>query len=160
MWKMVELIEMTSAQYDSFIDALLPEYADDHVRAGNWSEAEALSRAQAQIKELLPEGAATAGHHLFAVCEQGEQIGGLWFGVRERGGQPAAFIYDIQIFEEFRRRGYGAQTLAALEEEARELGLSEISLHVFGGNQAARHLYAKQGYAEVDVVMSKTISTE
>ncbi len=157
---MVELIEMTEAQFDSFIDALLPEYADDKVRAGDWSEAEAMSKARAQIGALLPDGPATNEHYLFAASSEGRQVGVLWLGEQERAGKRSAFIYEIQIFEQFRRRGYGAQTLSALEEKVRDLGMGEISLHVFGRNQAARNLYAKHGFVEVDVTMAKTILPE
>ena len=46
-----------------------------------------------------------------------------------------------------------------LEDEARSLGLTRISLNVFGGNEVARSLYRSLGYAEKAVAMSKELSS-
>ena len=62
------------------------------------------------------------------------------------------------IYEEYRRRGYGRQTLAALDEKAKELGLDTISLHVFGHNQAAIALYQQAGYQTTSLYMAKKLS--
>jgi len=48
--------------------------------------------------------------------------------------------------------------MQALEERVRHLGLSTISLHVFGHNHAARALYEKLGYVTTNVMMSKTLT--
>jgi len=85
-------------------------------------------------------------------------VGALWFAAEEREGGPWAFVYDVRIDNAYRRRGYGTQALEALEEEARELGLPRIALHVFGHNHAARAMYEKLGYEVVDLLMSKTLS--
>ena len=57
----------------------------------------------------------------------------------------------------FRRRGYGEQAMAAIEDKVRELGLDTIDLHVFGFNTAARALYEKMGYSVTDVNMRKRL---
>ena len=41
---MTTLIPMTQAEYEVFIARLIPEYAADNVRAGYWSELEALEK--------------------------------------------------------------------------------------------------------------------
>jgi RimJ/RimL family protein N-acetyltransferase len=43
-------------------------------------------------------------------------------------------------------------------EKARALGCRELALHVFGHNLQARRLYAKLGYAETNVNMSKPLA--
>jgi RimJ/RimL family protein N-acetyltransferase len=70
---------------------------------------------------------------------------------------PCAFIYDIEIYEPFRRRGYASQALLAAEDKARELGLKAIALHVFGYNTGARALYDKLGYRVTDLTMAKDL---
>jgi len=82
----------------------------------------------------------------------------IWFVVTDKALHPSAFIYDFVIYEEFRRRGYGRQTLTALEEKAKELGLDTISLHVFGHNQAAIALYQQAGYETTSLYMAKKLS--
>ncbi len=61
----------------------------------------------------------------------------LWFAMRERQGQRAAFVYEVRIDEAFRRHGYGLQAFHELENKVRALGGNRISLHVFGNNHAA-----------------------
>ena len=89
---------------------------------------------------------------------RGERVGDLWFAERDSDfGDKAAFIYSIEIFEEFRGRGLGRQAMLALEDEVRRRGLSRIALNVFGGNDVARSLYRSVGYAETAVFMSKEL---
>ena len=104
---------------------------------------------------------ASQNHYFYTIEDEtlATKVGILWFAVQERGGRPGTFVYDVQIYEAFRRRGYGTAAFQALEEKARELGLTTISLHVFGHNQPARAMYRKLGYVETDVMMSKTVST-
>jgi RimJ/RimL family protein N-acetyltransferase len=160
---MVRLVPMGDAQFKSYIEQLIEGYAQEHVQAGNWSAAEGQKKAAEQVRSLLPEGVATPEHYLFSIEttggeeSEGEAVGVLWFALRDRGGKRSAFIYDIMIFEEARRKGYAAQALEQLEAMARELGLSEIALHVFGHNVAARALYDKMRYEEVDIIMAKQL---
>ena len=44
-----------------------------------------------------------------------------------------------------------------LERVARETGLNLVALRVFGHNRAARDLYAKVGYEEMDFLMLKQL---
>ena len=83
------------------------------------------------------------------------QVGVLWFTVRDEGVGPHAFVYDVRIFEEFRRRHYGTSAFCALEAHARKLGLTSICLQVLGENLAARTMYEKLGYASTYVLMLK-----
>ncbi|MGW4369310.1 GNAT family N-acetyltransferase [Nocardia takedensis] len=46
----------------------------------------------------------------------GEIVGDLWIGPDPReatGTERSAWLYDIYVFEPFRRRGYGSAVLAA-----------------------------------------------
>jgi ribosomal protein S18 acetylase RimI-like enzyme len=70
------------------------------------------------------------------------------------------WIYDLEIFERFRRKGYAKRTLEAAEREAKELGIDQMELHVFGHNAPARALYEKAGYAPTSIVMAKQLSGE
>ncbi|NLX08324.1 MAG: GNAT family N-acetyltransferase [Chloroflexi bacterium] len=155
----MRLVPMTEADYAAYLERLLPEYAAEHVRAGNWPAEHAETMAQAQLQAILPDGLHTPDHYLYLLRVEGETdpVGQLWLGVMRQGGAPRAFIYDIEIYERFRRRGYATQALQAAEAQARELGLSSIALHVFGHNTGARALYEKQGYAVTDVVMAKDL---
>ena len=81
----------------------------------------------------------------------------IWFAERIQASKPTAFICDFQIDEEFRKKGYGKQTMVALEEKVKELGIETISLHVFGHNKTAINLYQAIGYQITDMSMIKRI---
>lgn len=58
----------------------------------------------------------------------------------------AAWVYDIVVEPEFRRRGLGCQLLTAGETWAYSQGYAYLGLHVFGHNKPAIALYHKCGY--------------
>ena len=67
------------------------------------------------------------------------------------------FIYDVEIDEAHRGKGYGRAAMELAEEQARALGIGRIELNVFGGNEVARKLYLSLGYVETSVQMGKDL---
>jgi len=156
---MVHLVPMTEAEFQIYCARSIQEYAQEHVKAGNWHPSEALQRAEKEFRQLLPEGLATKNQYLFSIADEvtGSRVGMIWFAVDDTRPAPSAFIFDFMIHPEFRRRGYGLQALRALEEKVRALGIHKIRLHVFGHNTAARALYEKAGYEVTDLHMAKRV---
>ena len=154
---MINLMPMSETDFAVYLEKTVPQYAREKVEAGNWEEAGALERSRKEYEGFLPQGIHTEGHFLFLLAnEAGETVGWLWYGLDVK--RPGwAFIYDFEIYESFRRRGYATQALSALEEHARSRTIKNLELHVFGFNTAARELYKKCGYAETNVIMAKTI---
>ena len=154
---MISLVLMTEADFAVYLEKTVPQYAREKVLAGNWTEAEALERSHQEFEHLLPEGLRTPGNFLFMlVNEAGEKVGWLWYALAAKKPE-LAFIYDFEVYDQFRRRGYATQALAALDDHARPRSVKKLELHVFGFNTAARELYKKCGYAETNVMMAKTI---
>lgn len=153
---MVRLVPMVASEFDDYIDRTTREYAEDNVRAGRWTAAEALQEAGKQIRELLPRGIDTPNHFLFTIVAEpdAERVGILWLAVEPRGG----FVYDLRIDESHRRKGYAEAGMRLAEDLVKNRGAKRISLHVFGDNGGARKLYAKLGYRETNVAMSKELS--
>ena len=157
---MIRIVPMTQAQFDRWLEASIADYADEKVKAGNWSAEEAPTRSRQEFQKLLPQGLATAGQHLFAILDDaGAQVGFLWFAVMPEATGPVAFVYDFGIDAAQRRKGYGEQAFRALEAEVRALGLHTIQLHVFGHNRPAIALYEKLGYTATNIMMSKTLDS-
>ena len=156
----VMLEPMTPVEFEAYLPPAIAEYAADRIAAGNWSEAEALSRAQREFADLLPQGVTTPNQHLFTIRDAAgaQAVGVIWLAVMSHFGQPSAFIYDLRIFDDFQRRGYGAQAMLAVEREAQALGMNRIGLHVFGHNSAAQALYLKLGYAITNINMTKHLA--
>jgi RimJ/RimL family protein N-acetyltransferase len=153
----VRLVPMSQPEFAAFVAHEVKDYAEEHVKAGNWSADEALAKSEAEFKQLLPEGKDSKDNYLYSIFDAGSgvNVGNVWFAVVERGSPRHAFIYDFRILDEFHRQGYGAQAMLAVESEVRKLGLNTISLHVFGHNHAARALYEKVGYEVTNVNMTK-----
>ena len=155
---MVTLVPFTQDQWDPWLEAMIPAYAAGKARAGAWPADEALERAVASVRDLLPDGMATPGHHVRSIVDDdGNHVGVLWYAPADRIGVGSAYIYDFEIFEPFRGRGLGRAALVALEPMVRELGYDAISLSVFGDNDVARALYRSSGYAESSVTMRKRL---
>jgi ribosomal protein S18 acetylase RimI-like enzyme len=156
---MVKLVPMTVEDFDAYLERGIAEYAEDKVKAGNWNEAEALQKSQDEYQKFLPQGLATAGHHLFSILddETSLKVGMLWMAEERDWARPTGYIFDLFIEEHFRQQGFASRAMLALESKAVELGLELIALQVFGHNQAARALYEKLGYAITNINMAKEL---
>jgi ribosomal protein S18 acetylase RimI-like enzyme len=70
-----------------------------------------------------------------------------------------AFIDELYVESDFRRRGFGMQAVAFLEEKAREMGVNAVHLEVDRGNDSAFQLYRRAGYHDHDrFLMTKWLS--
>ena len=152
------LVAMTEAEYASFREATIPGFAADKVASGQWSAEQSLELSRQAFEELLPEGLRTPNNYLYSVRDdQGQAVGTLWIAAKEQAGKRIAYIYDIEIQPEHRLRGHASHALAAAEDEARNLGLCGIGLHVFGHNIGARALYEKLGFQPTNINMFKPL---
>jgi ribosomal protein S18 acetylase RimI-like enzyme len=149
---------MTQAEFDAWLPRAIREYAEEHVVDGRWSQDEAVEKSRAEHQTLLPQGLATSDHHLWSIVRSDDQkpVGLLWIHMQQKP-KPHAFIYNIEVYPEFRRRGYAEAAMKELEVVARRMGAETIRLHVFGHNTAARPLYEKLGYEPTNIVMAKAL---
>ena len=156
---MIELVDLCGERFPAYREALIRYYARDKVRAGVWSPEEAPRRSAADVDGLLGDGTETEGHYLYLLRDRftTEEVGVVWLAVQDSGVGRSVWIYDIEVYEPFRRRGYGTRALRAVEERATELGAQRVELHVFGHNPAARALYEKVGYETTSVVMRRRL---
>ena len=150
---------MNAEEFAAYVEQAIPEFARDKVASGQWSEASSLELSRQGYDELLPQGLTTPENFLFTVREAATQkaVGALWYALQERAGRHIAYVYDVLVESQYRRRGYATQAFQALEAAASSLGLSGVALHVFGHNKAAQALYAKLGYQATNVVMFKEV---
>lgn len=157
---MLKLNRMTESDYKSYIENVIIDYAHENVKAGHWSDDEALQKSKDQTNNLLKNGLDSDGHYLFSVFDNEEdaKIGVLWVYVEKNKRQDkSAFIYDIVVNENFRGKGYGKKTLEILENWCKNEDISSIALHVFAHNSVARNLYLKVGYKDMSYNMKKYI---
>jgi ribosomal protein S18 acetylase RimI-like enzyme len=98
---------------------------------------------------MLREGDKTVGYIVLTI--------GFSFEFHGHDG----FIDELYIDSAFRRRGFGRQAVAFLEEKAREMGVNAIHLEVDRGNDPAFELYRRAGYEDHDrFLMTKWLNRD
>ena len=148
---------MTADEYDAWQLALAEDYAAEKIAAGTWPAEGAVQRALNESAELLPDGIATARTLIFrAVADDGRPVGRAWVALdHPRGAPGTAFLYDIEVDEAERGRGFGRALLAAVEEAVRATGAIALELNVFRTNDTAVGLYETSGYRTTTQQMRK-----
>ena len=154
---MPTLIPMTQPEYEAFVERVIPEYAADNVRAGYWSESEALEKSREATEKLLPNGLQTENHYLYTLYDGSDAVGMIWIRADLESPIKNGFIFELYVDEKFRGKGYGKQAMLLIEEKARELGLKSLGLHVFAVNTVARKLYESVGYEVSSLNMTKKL---
>jgi len=154
---MSKLIPMTQTEFDAFLEQIIPNYASENVRAGYWSKDESLERSRKQTESLLPQGLQTKDHYLYTLYDDDIAVGIIWLRAELDRPMKSGYIFDVEIKEDFRGKGYGKQAMLLIEEKARELGIKRLGLHVFAYNGVAKNLYERIGYKVSSMNMLKDL---
>ena len=155
---MIQLVPKTEKEFQAYLKEGTARYAEVNVKAGYWKKTEALKKSIETHNQLLPQGLATPGHHLFTIiADNKKSVGTIWMAEDHRSKTPAGFIYDLFVKEPYRRKGVATQAMLLLEEKAKQLGLEVLYLHVFAFNKNAKHLYEKLGYQITSMNMVKQL---
>lgn len=110
---MTTLIPMRQEEFGAFFEEGVRSYAADNVASGRWSPDDALGLARVETERLLPQGLATPKNYLYDIQDEGlkQSVGFVWFAVAARGGTELAYVYQIQVKPEFRRKGHARAAL-------------------------------------------------
>ena len=144
-------------EYAAWRAVEMDEYARDIAENGSTPPAAARVKAERDMEEILPNGLDTPRHFAFVLTHGERSVGRLWLSEREIDGRRSLFIFDIQVDEVHRGRGFGRAAMQLAEREALVRDIHRIELNVFGGNTVARGLYRSLGYVERSVRMGKDI---
>ncbi len=148
----LQLRPIENDEFVAWLPLLREDYAQDLVRDYGMSADRARAKAVAEI-----DGHLAPGHFVFVIEVDGEPVGHLWLVERRDADEPTLVVYDIDVDEPYRGRGFGKAAMVLAEEEARRRELTRITLHVGGRNEVARNLYRSLGFEENSVAMSKSI---
>jgi GNAT superfamily N-acetyltransferase len=132
---------MTPARYEVFMRGEVEGFAEELASAGMDLD-RARERSQTLMGELLPTGIESPGMEFHTAHVGDDAVGDLWLSV----GETMAFVYNIVVRPEHRRRGYGRGIMNAAAVRCRDLGHPVLGLNVFAHNPNARALYDKLGY--------------
>ncbi|WP_430781569.1 GNAT family N-acetyltransferase [Actinoplanes sp. G11-F43] len=148
----VRLEPMTAEQYQAWRAAAEAHYTRSLTASGQPAEAAARNSATTYTR-LLPDGQKTPDHHFWYAYDGDRRVGFLWLTVTD----DAAFVHNIAVEAELRRRGYGRAIMRAGERWCRDNGLTRIGLHVFAHNTGARALYEQLGFTETGRNLAKAL---
>ncbi|WP_370411112.1 GNAT family N-acetyltransferase [Streptomyces fradiae] len=153
----VEVRPMTEAEFVVWAARSKEVFAQDWIDRGV-PEDQARAKAEDSHRRYLPDGLASPGVAFHVIVKDGRPAGHLWTGrIELEPGRWAAFVYDIEVDEAHRGRGYGRALMLLAERVAREAGETRIGLHVFAGNTPAIRLYESLGYRTTFVNSAKEL---
>jgi ribosomal protein S18 acetylase RimI-like enzyme len=140
---------MTADEVAAYFATAVEAFAEETMAADPLlRRQDALERSRRMHDQLLPQGSETPGHD-FLVAEDagdGRRVGHAWLFHEGRAG----FVYDVEVDEAERGRGYGRALMDLAASHCRRSGLDFLGLNVFGHNAVARRLYDALGYVVVD----------
>lgn len=156
---MTVLVPMRAEHFEAFLQGSAVAYANDSIRAGRWAEDGAHARALADLRDTLPQGVDTPGHHLLEIltAPHGAVVGYFWFSLEDHYGQRSAYVHDVEIKTEYRRQGFASAAFLAAQQQIAAFDIERIDLHVFAFNAGAIALYKKLGFQVTGVKMQKKL---
>ena len=120
---------------------------------------EAEAQAQRATAASLPDGPATRGHLLRTAVADGRVVGWIWLSLPGTFHPEVAWVSDVAVDEAYRSRGAGRAVMLAGEAELAARGIGRAGLNVDGGNDRARRLYDRLGYAVTRQQWSRALTT-
>ena len=142
----ITIRNMTQQAYDAFYRWSVEHHANELMEQKCIPREEASKEASKELSGMLPNGFHTENNFLMSIISNEEIVGYIWTLHEETDGKKQSFLCDFAIWEEYRRKGYGAQALLLMEKQAADAGCVESVLFVADRNAEARTLYEKSGY--------------
>lgn len=98
-------------------------------------------------------------HPIFVAQTCGRVVGFAAAGRRKHwAGDTDAYIGELAVAAGHRTRGIGRALVAAVEAWARDSGYTRVTLETGARNDAARAFYAKLGYIDEEVVLTRLLN--
>lgn len=148
----VRLEPMTEDEYKPWRAEAEAHYVRSLAASGH-SAGEAARDAADTYAQLLPGEFTTPGHHFWYAYDGDRRVGFLWIKVT----RDSAFVYNVAVEPDLRRRGYGRAIMLAAERWCRDNALTRIGLRVFAHNTGARALYEQLGFTETARNLAKDL---
>ncbi|MBO0915998.1 GNAT family N-acetyltransferase [Streptomyces laculatispora] len=148
---------MTPGEFARWQDGAIAAYAESLVARGTSRET-ALRTARTSHAGHLPDGLVTEGAHLHVLLHDGEPVGHVWVARFEmHPGLLVGYVFDVEVNEEFRGRGYGRALMLQAERIALAAGDERLGLHVVTANTPAVRLYESLGYEPTQYNLTKQL---
>ena len=147
----------TQDEFDEWLPRQEAGYAEQIIASGSMPPEAAREKAHRDTQRGFSAGLATPGQLVFRVLAEEKPVAWLWLAVPGPDDPLMAWVYDVEVDEAYRGRGYGRQTMLLAEQEARARGMTSIGLNVHGKNIPALSLYDSLGYEVTTQQMKKPV---
>lgn len=148
---------MKGDEIAAYLSDAVETFADETMAADRSLTCEAALANSREVHErVLPRGVDTPGHDFLVALDAstGRRTGMIWLFHEELAG----FVYDVEVDEAERGKGYGRALMDAAAEHLRGLGVEVLGLNVFGHNHVAHALYDALGYTVVERSLNLALS--
>jgi GNAT superfamily N-acetyltransferase len=152
---MIEIKKMKESEFDIVIDNPADGYAQGIADTEGISFELASKKAAEQLAELLPKGINTENHYFYSAYDRDSFVGYAWVNIKPE--TKNAWGYNIFVKEEFRRKGIAKEIFNVLQPVLKNMGVKQISFHVFAKNKNAISLYEQCGFEISNIVMKKEL---
>ncbi|MGP3635071.1 GNAT family N-acetyltransferase [Streptomyces sp. 24-1644] len=148
---------MSEEEFRRWESAAITAYAQDWIDRGV-PAGQAMRKSEADHARLLPNGLSSEGVRLHVLVHDGEAVGHIWVARYEQApGAWIGWVYDVEVREEYRGRGYGRALMLEAEGMALAAGVDRLGLHVFAANTPALRLYESLGYETTNHNLAKPL---
>ncbi|MEU2527895.1 GNAT family N-acetyltransferase [Streptomyces sp. NPDC013087] len=148
---------MTQREFDAWAAVSVGTYARSWMERGVPQE-QARRKSETDHAANLPDGLATPGMYFHVLVHDGAVVGHVWVARREEPeGQDLGYVFDVEVREEHRGRGYGRALMHLAEDVTLDVGLGLLGLHVFASNTPALRLYESLGYEVTQYNLAKAL---
>ena len=153
------LRNMEQHEFAAYREYFVNDYGHEIASNYNRSLESSLAQAASELEESFPQGVPSPDNHLMCIEQTKKEglllAGYLWYTVQR--DPHVAFIHDFFVFEQYRGKGYGKASMAALETTLSNSGVSQIRLRVAHSNQRALKLYQALGFGITGINMAKSL---
>lgn len=143
---------MTEAEFADWRARGVAGYTEQVAESGSLDAEAAAAQSAAEFDLLLPQGLGTANQTLLCLCAGDEVVATNW--ICHHRGPGMSWVYDVEVAEEHRGKGYGRAAMIVGEQATLDAGDSHLALNVFGQNSVAIGLYTAMRYLVYDEARS------
>ena len=137
--------------------ATLTDYYYKNSKACSCMESFVREDAEAKIKSMIAHIA--DGSAIVYGCLDGDELlGYIWAYRISFRDEDRVYVSEVHVSEKCRGQGIGHLLLAAVEAEAREMGVPALSIHAEADNAGAIRLYEREGYRMERVQLRKPLN--
>lgn len=148
---------MTEREFDEWAAVSVGTYAQSWMERGV-PEEQARRKSETDHAANLPDGPATPGMYFHVLVHDGAVVGHVWVARREEPeGHDLGYVFDVEVREGHRGRGYGRALMHLAEDVTLDAGLGLLGLHVFASNTPALRLYESLGYEVTQYNLAKAL---